>query len=49
MFMSTKVAPLLKAGDPAPELELKTDGGELHRLADLTGRPVWVSFLSHAA
>jgi peroxiredoxin len=36
-------------GDPAPELMLPNEAGEMVSLADLRGRPVLVSFLSHAA
>ncbi|MEZ5426306.1 MAG: hypothetical protein R2747_08585 [Pyrinomonadaceae bacterium] len=39
----------VKIGDVAPELELPLETGEMFSLAQLTGQPVMVSFLSHAA
>ncbi|HWO57602.1 MAG TPA: redoxin domain-containing protein [bacterium] len=36
-------------GQPAPKLELATDDGQHVSLSDMRGRPVLVSFLSHAA
>lgn len=41
-------APLLRPGDPSPDLVLPTLEGEVVDLADLRGRPVLVSFLRHA-
>lgn len=39
----------LKPGDPAPELVSVSAQGEERSLSDLSGHPVLVSFLSHAA
>lgn len=36
-------------GEPAPALELPTEHGDLVSLASWRGKPVLVSFLSHAA
>jgi hypothetical protein len=39
----------LRVGEPAPELELPRETGEMVSLESLHGRAVLVSFLSHAA
>jgi peroxiredoxin len=39
----------LRVGEPAPELELPRETGEIVSLESLQGRAVLVSFLSHAA
>jgi peroxiredoxin len=36
-------------GEPSPKLELPTETGEIVSLEAVRGRPVLVSFLSHAA
>ncbi len=36
-------------GNPAPELSLPDSEGRAFSLADLRGKPLLVSFLSHAA
>lgn len=47
--MATRLRPPLQIGDAAPPLELPTSAGARVRLEDFLGRPVLVSFLSHAA
>ena len=39
----------LSVGDLAPEIEPSDIEGNIVRLSDFQGRPVLVSFLSHAA
>jgi len=39
----------LSVGDTAPEIELPDTDGKIVRLSEFPGRPVVVSFLSHAA
>jgi peroxiredoxin len=38
-----------RVGDPAPELNLATEEGDPFDLPQVRGRPVLISFLSHAA
>jgi peroxiredoxin Q/BCP len=40
---------MLKAGDPAPDIELQTDTGEPFRLSDLRGRRVILYFYPKAS
>ena len=39
---------MLKAGDPAPDVELQTDTGETTRLSDLRGQRVVLYFYPKA-
>jgi len=41
--------PKPRVGDPAPLLELPTESGDRFALGDLAGKPILLSFLSHAA
>jgi len=41
--------PKPRVGDPAPLLELPTESGDRFALGDLRGKPILLSFLSHAA
>ncbi len=36
-------------GSAAPPIDLSTEEGERHKLENYSGKPVLVSFLSHAA
>lgn len=47
--MAKRLGPPLQVGDPAPPLDLPSAAGPRVRLEDFRGRPVLVSFLSHAA
>lgn len=47
--MANRLGPALRVGDAAPPLELPAANGVCVRLEDFCGRPVLVSFLSHAA
>jgi len=40
---------VLNVGDPAPELQLNTREGGQVSLSEFLGKPVLVTFLSHAA
>lgn len=41
--------PCPRVGDPAPTLALPTEAGESFSLEQVAGRPILVTFLSHAA
>jgi len=45
----THAAAQPRIGDDAPDLTLPTEAGHTFRLSEMRGRPVLVSFLSHAA